>query len=335
MENGPPRLNRYDVLDGAYISAILRGFRSLGILDSLKEPRTLKYLGDRHGVDEEILGALLEFVSLRSVLFDRIDNTYVRRVNADTMGQEDCILELYLEVYWPNLERVKDILVGAVEGASVVDRVSYAKAFVDLSRAGFPEITDLLNQIGATDVLDIGCGPGSLLIGLAERHADFRGWGVDANPEMCSSANQRIRSSDLSNRLCIFQGNSLEVIPEEVREAVKVITACSVLNEFCTGDKAAMVVWLNQVREFFPRRVLIVADYHGELDGIRSGGTYQMAKLHDVVQVLSGQGVPPSELSGWERIYGAAGCTLMHVVDFDCLQFRRFVHFVWLGSQES
>ncbi len=152
---------------------------------------------------------------------------------------------------------------------------------------------------------------------------------------MCAAARQRVKEANLEQRVQIFQGDSLDVIPHDVRDNVTTLTACSVLNEFCTGKKERMVEWLRHAKQVFPRRVLVVADYYGELGGNRSSAGYQNAKLHDVIQVVSGQGVPPPDLSGWTCVYNAAGCTLMHVADIECHLFRRFLHFVSLSSADD
>ncbi len=91
MANAVARLSRNDILDGAYIGAIVRSFRSLGVLGSLDRPRTLSYLAARHRLDAEVLSALLEFVSQRSELIERTGNMYVRGTEGSAKEDEDCI----------------------------------------------------------------------------------------------------------------------------------------------------------------------------------------------------------------------------------------------------
>ena len=53
---------------------------------------------------------------------------------------------------------------------------------------------DLLARVGATDpsyVVDLGCGPGNLTAGLAERWARAEVEGVDSSEEMIARAGQK------------------------------------------------------------------------------------------------------------------------------------------------
>jgi hypothetical protein len=55
---------------------------------------------------------------------------------------------------------------------------------------------------------------------------------------------------------------------------------------------------------------LLVADYYGL---VRSGeriGPQEIA-LHNFVQAVSGQGVPPGSIAGWQQVYNAARCKLL------------------------
>jgi SAM-dependent methyltransferase len=326
------RLTRLEILEGAFVGAIVKSLLELGIFESLERPQSAAELAKGHNVNAAMLAPLLEYLSQRSELLDRVGDLYKRGTPAKNRRDEDCLLGLYLRTYGPNLAHLAEVLRNPASAPQLVDRVSYAKAFELIDRPGFPEMTDVLSQIGSNNVLDIGCGPASLLVSLAKRDPKFRGWGIDASEEMCQAARRRIAASELERRIRVFHGNELTTLPREVKKKVQVLVACSLLNEFCSGEKEEAIAWLRVAGEVFPRRTLIIADYYGELNG--SGEEVQLrgAMLHDIVQVISGQGIPPASMSDWKGIYEAAGCTLLHVVHFECSRFRRFLHFVSLQS---
>ena len=326
------RLTRLEVLEGVFVGAIVKGLLELGVFESLDRRRSAVELAERHKVNAAMLSPLLEYVSQRSDLLNRVGDLYERGTAANNRPDENCLLGLYLRAYGPNLANLPEILRNPVNATKLVDRISYAKAFERIDRPGFPEMTDVLSQIGSNNILDIGCGPASLLASLARRDPKFRGWGLDASAEMCKAARRRIAAAELGKRIRIFQGNELTSLPKEVKKRAEVLVACSLLNEFCSGEKEGAIEWLRIAREVFPRRTLIVADYYGELNGSGQEAQARGGMLHDIVQVISGQGIPPSSMADWKSMYEAAGCTLLHVVHFECSRFRRFLHFVSLQS---
>ena len=76
-----------------------------------------------------------------------------------------------------------------------------------------------------------------------------------------------------------------------------------------------------------PGRALLVSDYYGCL-GQRDGRWFPKTALHDFVQVISGQGVPPPNLESWQAIYADAGCGLVHALEDD--NASGFIHIVRL-----
>jgi hypothetical protein len=52
--------------------------------------------------------------------------------------------------------------------------------------------------------------------------------------------------------------------------------------------------------------------------------------LHDYVQLISGQGIPPATAAEWRSIYSQAGCRLVHVIDDTST--TRFIHVIALDK---
>ena len=78
------------------------------------------------------------------------------------------------------------------------------------------------------------------------------------------------------------------------------------------------------LRQALPGRPLLLSDYYGRLGS--DAEEQRETLLHDFVQLISGQGVPPPGLDEWRAIYAEAGCRLAHVIeDQTTTQFVRIV----------
>jgi hypothetical protein len=72
-------------------------------------------------------------------------------------------------------------------------------------------------------------------------------------------------------------------------------------------------------------------DYYGKLTRLkRVGLKYRHTQVHDLIQVLTAQGVPPRNLEGWTSIYRRAGCLFEHAYEGDSQGIEWFVHVVKL-----
>ena len=100
-------------------------------------------------------------------------------------------------------------------------------------------------------------------------------------------------------------------LPREQLSQVDAVVAANVLNEFFANPSGADVVEvLAQLRQFIPGALLIVSDYYGRLGTpLSSCARWHSTMTHDLVQVLSGQGVPPSDHAAWADIYARASCS--------------------------
>jgi 2-polyprenyl-3-methyl-5-hydroxy-6-metoxy-1,4-benzoquinol methylase len=83
---------------------------------------------------------------------------------------------------------------------------AYANAnFVVSNRLYIDYILDDLKR-DVISVLDIGCGPGDVLLDLASRMENAVLEGIDGSDRMVQIANQRIQASNLQNRVTITVG---------------------------------------------------------------------------------------------------------------------------------
>ncbi len=98
---------------------------------------------------------------------------------------------------------------------------------------------------------------------------------------------------------------------------------------FGAGSSGA-VAWLAGLGKALPGRPMLIEDYYGRLAG-KKGEAHGPTLLHDYVQLISGQGIPPAGLSEWRKIYAAAGCRLIHVTEDT--SSTRFIHIVVLPKE--
>jgi hypothetical protein len=189
-------------------------------------------------------------------------------------------------------------------------------------------------------VVDLGCGPASLLVGMASRHPAFTGIGVDANPAMCAAAEEAIVRRGVEGQVTILEGDALAVLatlPEGTRRQVTAIYGRSFFNACFGRGPAQAVDAVRRLAGLFPGRLVVVDDYYGELERCPTGRSpdHRAACLQDLVQVWSGQGVPPGDRDGWAAVYAAGNARLRRSYEGDADGFRRFVHVVELDGAGS
>jgi SAM-dependent methyltransferase len=317
-----------DLAEGFHLACALLALDRHGIISSLARPATAAELARRHFVDRDGLQAALELLATRTDLIARSSAKFRRTSRYD--DQARFVIHQYVGAYGPNAAALDRILRMPSLGRRLVDRGRHAEAFEDIPSLSCVLIADLVVQLGFNDVLDLGCGTGLLLADLAGRVAGFRGWGLDGNPAMCTAARARLKATAGAPQVRIFRGDGLppqSAIPPSVTDRVRTLTAASLANEFFAHGGRVAEQWLARLKRIFPGRVLLIGDYYGQL-GRRRPPKSRMLALHDFVQVISGQGVPPPDLASWKRIYRAARCSLVHVVEDDDASF--FAHLVKL-----
>ncbi|MBV9171529.1 MAG: methyltransferase domain-containing protein [Chloroflexi bacterium] len=144
-----------------------------------------------------------------------------------------------------------------------VDRERLAQAFDRASPSGPSIAGHVLRTYGVRTLVDIGCGPAAVLVELGTADADFRGWGLDASPQMCALAERRVASAGLADRVQIHRtdvrrlGRALDAA---TRHTIEAIYGGSILNEFFADGSSEVIRILRQLRRQFPGRLLFVQD---------------------------------------------------------------------------
>ena len=321
------RLSAFDLVEAFQLSHAVSTLHNLRILASLAQASTVQTVSRKHKVDQVFLRGVLEYVAARTDLIRKVGERFVatRRYS----GSSHFLLDLYTGAYRGNAVRLSKLLQNPKVAPEIVDRVRHARALRS-GEGALGGLPDIIRQLGFNHLLDIGCGAAALLLDLATRDETFVGWGVDINPSVCRLARARIRDLRVARRVRVLEGDPRRLdgaVPATVRRRVEAVTASQVLNEFFGSGSSRAVTWLRRIRKEFPGRPLLIADYYGRL-GTNVRRYDRVTLLHDYVQLLSGQGVPPSGVAEWRAIYASAGCQLLHVIEDRAT--TRFIHVVRL-----
>ena len=328
---GAAKLGILDVIQGYYAGVLLLELRRLGVLNELTSPQRAATLAQQHRLDQLLTQQVLGFLAHTSdVIVQNQGYFQLGLPNAELSFQ----LEKFVGAYGPVVSDVGRAIRKDCKGKDLVDRLSLARAFMETKNFANPFVPDLISASGIHCLLDLGCGPASLLIEMAKSDTEFRGIGIDSNQVMCRYARREVRDADLSRRIKIKCGNATNLknqLSVSERNKVEGVHGRSFLNEFFASGDDLVIEMLQRLRSLFKNRTAWFVDYYGVLgDGIRLAPDAQLALLQDLAQVVSRQGVPPPNEPRWRKIYGKARCKLKRSHEFSGPKIRWFIHEVEL-----
>jgi SAM-dependent methyltransferase len=291
-EQETPRLTTHEILCGYQLAHATFALHMLGVLASMTTPKTASELAGQHGLREDILRPLLDMLAFKTTLVAKGQAGYW--VTPDYTPETRFNLEQYMGAYGRNTVELASVLRDPSRGPELVDAAAHAGAYVNFGRPGLGLAVNLVAQLGFRSVLDIGCGPGLTLIELARRSPDFTGYGLDMNPHMLALGRKRVQAAGLSDRIKLVEGDAaaVESLSVEGVDTIDCVLMGSVLNSYFDRGAAGVVTVLSGVRQRFPERAFIVADYYGAL-GRHEPPWVLRTIIHDFVQIASTQGVPP------------------------------------------
>ncbi len=338
--DGGARLTLVDAIEGMYVTAALDFLHREGVLAALGSGAAVALVAERFGFDADALAKLVEYVALRSDVVERVDDPRGTRFAASAAYRDGSaaayLLDQYAGGFGPCLLNLREVMRAPAEAGRFVDRARHADAY---RRSGngssAPELVALADELGIGVLLDLGCGGGQLLAELAERRPQFRGIGIDANPFAVEAARRTLAARGLDGRVELLCGDLAALgalLSEERRASVDALAAVSVANAYAAGYPGRTIDdFLRALQALFPNRFLFLCDYYGRLDAVRDEpARFRRTLLHDLAQVVSGEGVPPANLAAWREIYARTGCTLVAHADAENDGIARFLHLVQL-----
>jgi SAM-dependent methyltransferase len=319
------------LVEGFYLSHIVYHLHHHGILERLAARATAEEVAAEHGYDPGLLRALLEYVLQRTDVLRRDGRDgYSLNQEYESYNRFGFHLDKLIGAYGPPLLRLDEALNSPSASSGLVDRRMLARAFCALDGRSAALPSRIVREWQVRSLLDLGCGPGALLIDLASADPAFRGVGVDANADMCETASERLAAADLTGAVRIVHADVRDLaahLGASERRGLEAVHGRSLLNEFFgTGPDEAVEV-VTELRRLLPGRLFFVGDYYGKLGHVRRvKGSYAATLVHDVAQVISAQGVPPPDLESWAEVYARAGTELLHAYEGDNAGVAWFVH---------
>lgn len=191
----------------------------------------------------------------------------------------------------------------------------------------------ILDKVDGSSILDLGCGMGGLMAGYCSGDKKRRAIGIDNNRGLCKRGNRLFENNKLKSRARIYYGDVLkidEAIPKRSRDAVDIVVANNFMNElFGSGVKKPAEILLAELKKTFPDRYLVIMDYYGVFGtSRRNHPLLQHNYMHDIMQLFSGQGVPPANYKAWNKYYSKAGCKLLQVFEGTNTGISWFIHVI-------
>ncbi|GAA6526370.1 methyltransferase domain-containing protein [Intrasporangium sp. DVR] len=170
----------------------------------------------------------------------------------------------------------------------VWDPTQYAR-FADHRSRPFHELVGRIPTPAPRRVVDIGCGPGDLTLGLARRWPDARVVGVDSSPEMLAQA----RSRDVEGRVEWVESRAEEWDP------------------VLSGDAAVDVIVTNATLQWVPTHLRLIPAW---FEALAAGGTFAMqvpanfdAPSHRLMREVAARHRRAAELApGLDRVRSVA-----------------------------
>jgi SAM-dependent methyltransferase len=324
----PDQWHAFDLVEAFQLARAVATLHDLGLLAALKQPATADELSSRYALDAGLLRGVLEYVAARTDLLRKSGGRFV--TTRAYAGGSRFLLDLYVGAYGGNAARLAELLRDPTSAPKAVNRALHARAFDAADGSTLGVLPEIIRRLGFNHLLDLGCGSGALLLELAGQDSEFVGWGIDINPAMCRVARARIRAARLGKRVRVTVGdcrNPTSMLPAGVSDRVRAVTACNVANEMFGDGGESAVAWLQGLRQALPGRPLLLVDYYGRL-GRKGGRPDPRTLLHDYVQLISGQGVPPANAAEWRSIYSRAGCRPLHIIEDKAT--TRFIHILRL-----
>jgi len=326
-----------EVIEGYYQGHIVYQLHQLGAFENMAKGRDPATLASELGVEADLLAALLEFLyQTTSLLVRSRSGAYRLRLKYRDYYHFGFQLDKFIGAYGPPFVNLEATLRSPALGRERVDRGVHAQAYYKMDPPPIPFVVDVVGERSLWPMLDLGCGPATLLRELGRIHPGFHGWGVDASADMCKVARARVSEADLGARIRILEGDARQIatlLPAATRRKITAVFCKSLINELFRSGGSEAILFLSRLRKLFPGKTLIVADYYGQLTHVaRIQSAHRHTMLHDLIQFVSAQGAPPPDREGWFRLYYSAGCTVEQAYEVESEGIKWFVHIVKLSD---
>jgi SAM-dependent methyltransferase len=319
--------NSIGAIQGYYQSLLLLHFTRSGVFERLRKSRTAEDLARECDWQPDPLRSCLDFLAATTGLVRRDrKGRYLAILPPGQFSSLAFEIEKFIGAYGQTALKLPVLLSGKITaGRALVDHRSLARAFSSIADVSRGLVTAMIVGARPATLLDLGCGTGSLLVQLAKLDPEFHGIGIDVSKPMCKAAKNHAAGNKVSSRVRIACQDARDVrrLPD-----ASALHAASLFNEMFAHGSGEAITYLGKLKERFKGCDIWLVDYYGRLGVGRNTRARDVghALLHDLVQVLSGQGVPPPDLKSWRAIYRAAGCKLVEAHEFSGSGLDWFIH---------
>lgn len=324
-----------EIIEGYYLALIINHLHRCGMLERLKNGEFVSRLAGAFGYDERLLTALLDFIYQTSDVLTRgRAGKYALNRKYHAYYFLGFQFDKFVGAYGPALARLDQSLRSESLGRQLVNREIEAEAYRTVGAPPNPVVIEIVRDRRISSLLDLGCGTATLLTELCLADPNFRGWGIDETEAMCKVARERIADLHLNGRIQIIRADARTLdtcLRPVIRRRIEALQSKGLFNELFRYGEQEAIDYLRKLKKLFPGRLLFVVDYYGKLTQVsHTNLKYRHTLIHDVIQVITAQGVPPPDVAGWARVYHGAGCSIEHTYEGDSQGIEWFVHLVRL-----
>ena len=315
------------MLSGLTRSHLLFALAEAGVFAAIDEAgddgRTSDELAAECALDRRLLEGALTFLALADQVLVKKGDRFFSGERAEWLGEDQTrgVSLLYVGGYscllsnlLPALRKEERYGVDFERPGDMVARGSYIA-----TRANYPWILSELSALGVEVVADLGCGAAHILIDFCGRRAELQGVGIDISPEALTEARRAVEDAGLTDRIRLIEGDITR--PRDYAAQlgdVQAFNANFVLHEFLRDGEQAVVEILRQMKELFPGRYLVVAEFDAPSDEeyleLPIPDRIFMLFYQHIIHPMSWQGLPIPTAS-WRRLYQRAGIELLKVKD--------------------
>lgn len=284
-------------------------------LASFVQGRTVEELAKESHSDPAKLRMVLAFISSASNLLESSPPDHFR-LHPQYLKSPAELFQVckYMGAYWPILAAPWGALSEALEHRPDINHAALAQAYAVLAERPLKWLPEFLLQFPFTSLLEIGCGAAPVSREMARLRPRLRAWAVDASPPMIDLARHLVGRESLSEQVHVSLGTVEDLCDGRLAGMFDADLVClrSVLNSMFERGCREVESCLRRIGACFPTAHICVSEYYGRLNAAHLDNDEIPTLVHDVIQLMSFQGIPPHDPDEWDKIYKNAGLQLVH-----------------------
>ena len=278
---------------------------------------------ERFGFHRRVFESLVDYLDALKILRREGDNVRMDDVGVMLMDEPRGSFDLAYG-YEPIFSRLPAMLKGeALFGRDVTRRGDYiAKGSGELgAQLPFPVMKRMILDVGAREILDLGCGDLEFLYGIADG-TDIICHGIDYDQEAVAHARRRNEDSRFRDRVTVDLADMFDVASIAAQFAgVDVLTAVDVFHEHLIGGSGKIEGLLAGLRKAFKAKLVVGEFCRQPHEKLRKNPTGFLE--HHLFHNLTNQVILSAD--EWRDIFARAGYEIAREWIFDMVGHGYFV----------